>query len=208
MRMKVNELKSILNELPGEAEIIILDAYADWDEYTSIADYCCNDGRATMDVSKLSKEFKQFCREHDQLLCFGIEKVIFNDPATIVLWKDGTKTVVKAEDEEFDEEKGLAMAISKKALGNKGNYYEVFKKWISDENDFDNMDEMEKLLHINDVLSKSFNAVCDKAREISEHKQIGVYSKGQDKDQFYDLFGDKRPDICKTLNDLFGNKDE
>lgn len=58
-----------------------------------------------------------------------IDKVIFNDPATIVFWKDGTKTVVKAgKDEYFDKEKGLAMAISKKVLGNKGNYYNTFKK--------------------------------------------------------------------------------
>lgn len=60
----------------------------------------------------------------------GIKKVIFNDPATIVFWNDGTKTVVKAHDEEFDPEKGLAMAISKKLLGNKGNYYNEFKKWL------------------------------------------------------------------------------
>lgn len=59
-----------------------------------------------------------------------IENVIFNDPATIVFWADGTKTVVKADKEEFDPEKGLAMAISKKILGNKGNYFDIFKKWI------------------------------------------------------------------------------
>lgn len=59
-----------------------------------------------------------------------IQNVIFNDPATIVLWNDGTKTVVKAENEDFDPEKGLAMAIAKKALGNKGNYYDIFKKWL------------------------------------------------------------------------------
>ena len=66
-----------------------------------------------------------------------IKNVIFNDPATIVFWNDGTKTVVKAENEEFDPEKGLAMAISKKVLGNKGNYYEIFKKWLpeKDKND-------------------------------------------------------------------------
>ena len=58
-----------------------------------------------------------------------IKKVIFNDPATIVFWSDGTKTVVKCHDEVFDPEKGLAMAISKKALGNQGNYFNVFKKW-------------------------------------------------------------------------------
>ena len=59
-----------------------------------------------------------------------IRKVIFNDPATIVLWTDGTKTVVRAENEEYDPEKGLAMAIAKKSLGNKGYYYETFKKWL------------------------------------------------------------------------------
>lgn len=60
-----------------------------------------------------------------------IERVIFNDPATIVFWSDDTKTVVKAQDdEEFDPEKGLAMAIAKKKLGNNGNYYNHIKKWL------------------------------------------------------------------------------
>lgn len=44
----------------------------------------------------------------------GVERVIFNPPATIVFWKDGTKTVVKCqEDDDWDEEKALAMAIVK-----------------------------------------------------------------------------------------------
>lgn len=60
----------------------------------------------------------------------NITKVIFNDPATIVLWEDGTKTVVKAQNgESFDKEKGLTMAITKKALGNKGSYFNEIKKW-------------------------------------------------------------------------------
>lgn len=40
-----------------------------------------------------------------------IEKVIFNNPATIVFFKDGEKIVVKANNEDFDKEKGLAMAV-------------------------------------------------------------------------------------------------
>lgn len=62
----------------------------------------------------------------------AIEKVIFNDPATIIIWKDGTKTVVKAHNEAYDPEKGFAMAITKKALGNEGNYFETVKKWVGD----------------------------------------------------------------------------
>ena len=59
-----------------------------------------------------------------------ITNVIFAPPATIVFWNDGTKTVVKCDNEAYDPEKGLAMAIAKRALGNKGNYFETFKKWV------------------------------------------------------------------------------
>jgi hypothetical protein len=63
-----------------------------------------------------------------------IVNVIFNNPATIVMWSDGTKTIVKAQDgETYDPEKGLALAISKKALGNQGNYYNEFDKWLKEE---------------------------------------------------------------------------
>lgn len=59
------------------------------------------------------------------------KKVIFNDPATIVYWTDGTKTVVECQDGDiFDREKGLSMAFMKKCLGNKGNFNNEIKKWI------------------------------------------------------------------------------
>lgn len=62
-----------------------------------------------------------------------IEKVIFNPPATIVYWKDGTKTVVKVQEGDvFDPEKGLAMAFFKKMHGNTGNYNNIIHKWIKD----------------------------------------------------------------------------
>lgn len=62
-----------------------------------------------------------------------IENVIFNGPATIVLWANGDKTVVKCgPDDVFDKEKGLAMAISKYIMGTnktKSNFNDIFKKW-------------------------------------------------------------------------------
>lgn len=67
-----------------------------------------------------------------------IKNVIFNNPATIVFWEDGTKTVVKCQDgDEFDPEKGLAMAIAKKAYGNKGSYCNKLKKWLPKEESVD-----------------------------------------------------------------------
>lgn len=62
-----------------------------------------------------------------------IKKVIFNKPATIVFWEDNTKTVVQCGPlDNFDPEKGLAMAIAKKALGNKGNYYNEIYKYVNE----------------------------------------------------------------------------
>lgn len=66
-----------------------------------------------------------------------IKNVKFNPPATIVFWTDNTKTVVKCNGEDYDPEKGLAMCICKKMLGNKGNYYEFFKKWLPKRDDSD-----------------------------------------------------------------------
>ena len=68
-----------------------------------------------------------------------INNVIFNDPATVVFWADGTKTVVKCQPgDTFNPETGLAMAITKKALGNKGNYCNVFHEWLDKEDEKQN----------------------------------------------------------------------
>ena len=60
-----------------------------------------------------------------------LQKVVFHDPATIVYWTDGTKTVVKCQPgDTFDPLKGFLMAFFKKACGNKGNYNNALKKIV------------------------------------------------------------------------------
>lgn len=90
--------------------------------------------------------------EDKPIAAYGIENVIFQNPATIVFWSDGTKTVVNcmdnAEDKKkivdgkeviirkprkcdtYSKEAGLAMAIAKKWAGNNGNYNNIFRKFI------------------------------------------------------------------------------
>ena len=85
-----------------------------------------NRKETTNKSNRTSPDFRRF-----------IKKVKFNPPATIVFWTDNTKTVVKCNGEDYDPEKGLAMCISKKMLGDRGNYYEVFKKWLPKEDDSD-----------------------------------------------------------------------
>lgn len=88
----------------------------DWDDLI-FGDYCGNEyeeGQITVDD-----------------VMPNIERVIFNNPATIVYWDDGTKTVVKCQDgDTYSQETGLAMAIAKKVFGNNSSYNEVFKQWV------------------------------------------------------------------------------
>ena len=64
---------------------------------------------------------------------YTIKKVIFNPPATVVYWSDCTKTVVKCNvNDIFDPEKGLAMAIAKRCVGNSGAYYAEIRHWVAE----------------------------------------------------------------------------
>ena len=67
----------------------------------------------------------------EKTLSMTIKKVIFNPPATIIIWDDNTKNVVKAqEDEPYDPEKGMAMCIAKHIYGDSGSYYNIFSEWL------------------------------------------------------------------------------
>lgn len=66
------------------------------------------------------------------------KKVIFNGPATIVLWTDNTKTVVKkSEDEPDDREKALMYCVFKKFLDDKkrdmDKYLKLFYKVLEED---------------------------------------------------------------------------
>lgn len=100
-------------------------AYVDTD---NIAELIAERDKARLDyVDVLRREYENGQKAKKAMT---IEKVIFNPPATIVFWADGAKTVVKCQsDEPFDPEKGLAMAFMKKILGNKGNYFNLVKKY-------------------------------------------------------------------------------
>lgn len=59
----------------------------------------------------------------------NVSKIIFNPPATIVFWEDGTKTVVKCSaEDEFNEYYGLLAALGKKAYGNNSQIKKLIDK--------------------------------------------------------------------------------
>lgn len=62
----------------------------------------------------------------------GIKKVIFNGPATIVIWVDGSKTVVKcAEGDGYSKFSGLAIAMCKRMYGT--DFKRIFNHFIPKE---------------------------------------------------------------------------
>lgn len=102
----------------------------------------------------------------------GIKNVIFNYPATIVLWNDGTKTVVKAQgDDVYDPEKGLTMAIVKKLLGNQGNYYNELKKWLP----------KEEKVEFGVTFANAAEALCQTIKRLNE--TMGQSALSEDKEK-------------------------
>ena len=109
--------------------------------------YCKSDVNSTVELlNQLEKETRELMKKYADnneskmeaepfkpMAWLAIEKVIFNNEATIVIWNDGKKTIVKCQEgETFDKEKGIAMAICKRALGNSPYFNNYFKKWISE----------------------------------------------------------------------------
>lgn len=110
-----------------------------------------------------SSEFK-----NKSLFGIHIKNVIFNGPATIIQWSDDVKTVVKTQNgEEFDPEKGIAMAIAKRMFGNTGSYFNEIKKWLPEEPSNEVVDDAfcklaKALKNTFDDASKKITVVCEK----------------------------------------------
>lgn len=126
----LNRNYSMVNDNKERGKRIMIGSRLNNDKATFVRADEIHRGYLNTDVTKTRIAYNKLYKSAMEK---SIKNVIFNDPATIVFWHDGTKTVVKAEGEPFDPEKGLAMAICKKMLGTNGsksNYNEIFKKWI------------------------------------------------------------------------------
>ena len=128
-------------------------------------------------LSMLSAEFHEYMTKHyvtevtTYIDPLKIEKVIFNPPATIIMWADRTKTVVQCQGgEPFDPEKGMTMAFMKKVCGNTGAYFKEINKWCGPYYE----KEVESLYP--DLL-ENLSGLRDKAKEFNDNFR----------DKFYEL---------------------
>lgn len=102
----------------------------------------------------------------------GIKEVIFNKPATIVIWEDDVKTVVKCQKGDvFDREKGLAMAICKRLYGNESNFNNLIKKWTEPKK-VERQAQVNANAKANGKSKAGKKKVLDKAREDSAKEPL------------------------------------
>ena len=126
------------------------------------------------------------------------DQIIFNPPATIVFWKDGTKTVVKcAEGEKFDPYTGFCYAFTEHFLGSISHIKKLCQKRstglpeasesiVEEEKDDGPMSSFEKK-----SVAYMRRAICDK------------FSEGWNIDQIAKRFKMSDKDICEALGKEF-----
>ena len=140
-----------------------------------------NDGQSDIELNSIYADAKIYGRiltdprdlEYSRGHVTHIKKVIFNDPATVVIWSDGTKTVVKCQPGDvYSKELGLAMCISKKYLGNKGNFNEVFKKWIPEDEEPINDDYLKNIGEMVYNLGERLGNILENTPTIPEMREI------------------------------------
>lgn len=119
-----NGAKSIDELRPGDIVMGTATVTRVWNESDNNKHDCCGDCDAC-DYDCCNCD----CCNEPETLKDIVSKVIFRNPYTIVHWIDGSVTTVKAHGEDFDPEKGFAMAFTKSIFGNR--YFRDMEKIIA-----------------------------------------------------------------------------
>lgn len=78
--------------------------------------------------TKIKINYNEISKKGNNMMKYGIKEIIYNDAATIVYWTDGTKTVVKCnENDEYSEYFGFIAAVAKKMYGGTGPINQIIE---------------------------------------------------------------------------------
>lgn len=95
-----------------------------------------------------------------------VNKVIFNGPATIVIWSDDTKTVVKCKDgDNYSKWAGFAMCIAKRVYGE--DFHRIFRHWCGVEDDIPKKNTGDGA-SISEAFKDLGKSACDCAESLSK----------------------------------------
>lgn len=190
-RRNYDDAKAAINAAYGRAAFDYADTDSiryssrpSWDKY-DIYRYCTHDIKATEDAcmntfvtiergngkTKLAQEVYNKIMNTNMLgglgwydwLSNNIQRVIFNKPYTIVIFKDKTKSVVKASNEEYDPEKGFVMALLKRILSPESSkYYKLVKKYCDDASQTEENVKRIKKMNEEYEQDKGFGSILDR----------------------------------------------
>lgn len=129
-----------------------------------------------IDIRELKKE-KNTMYGKSKTINFCVNKVIFNGPATIVIWGDGTKTVVKCKDgDSYSKWAGFSMCIAKRLYGD--DFHSIFRHWCGVEDDIPKKNTTGDGTSISEAFKDLGKSACDCAESLS--KALEGYSKVPD----------------------------
>jgi hypothetical protein len=79
----------------------------------------------------------KFAGKFDQAnLGMYITKVLYNDPATVIFWSDGTKTISKVQKgDTYNKELGLTLCVLKKLVGS-SQVVSLLNEWIDEKSNY------------------------------------------------------------------------
>lgn len=81
--------------------------------------------------SRIDNSFGSYYEDDNGNVTY-IKEVIYNDPAVVVIWNDGTKTVSKCDyGDNFNPEFGLILCVLKKVIGNE-QVAKLLMNWVPD----------------------------------------------------------------------------
>jgi len=128
---KTSENCKCENNCCSDSVVVGTDYYPNYYTVTTTTAHTYNPSQRESD-EKLSGKFKYLFESGG--LCGAstvyIKEIIYNDPATIVLWSDGSKTVSKcAEGDVYNYETGLAVCVLKKLVGGV-KVHDLFEDWL------------------------------------------------------------------------------
>lgn len=127
---------------------------------------CYADKKLKEKLAEAQKKYEEMKAERISLE-YTPERILYNDPATIVFWKDGTKTKVKRrEGEEFNPYTAFVCALAKKILRNNSRITKIVNGGIFQEK---KTKKSEKPSPIDPALSEVLNDIVNEAKE-QEHE--------------------------------------
>ena len=131
-----------------------------------------NNGGITIDLARIQRRFRRHLNRYET-----IEKVIFNKPAVIIIFKDGTKEIAKcSENDDWDPEKGFVIALLKHYI-HKSDLGWLMRKYVDPQLE---KEQEEYLLNLPAMLAeinlpKTLSEITERLKQWADGYNVGEH---------------------------------